>query len=92
MLQLYARLTGDQEVAGSIHTGSATLFCGDLIMKYFLQSFSPLHWLKKVYCQFLAKECELFSTIILSFALIKEGLLSVSGERMYTTLVNHLEA
>ena len=39
--QLDAHLTGDQEVAGSIPAGSATFFCGDLIMKYFLRSFSP---------------------------------------------------
>ena len=36
-----ARPTGDQEVAGSTPAGSATFFCGDLIMKYFLRSFSP---------------------------------------------------
>ena len=34
--QLDARLTGDQEVAGSTPTRSATFFRGDLIMKYFL--------------------------------------------------------
>ena len=34
------RLTGDQAVAGSTPTGSATFFGGDLIMKYFLRSFS----------------------------------------------------
>ena len=28
-----------------------------LIMKYFLWSFSPFHWFKKVSGQFLAKEC-----------------------------------
>ena len=28
-----------------------------LIMKYFLQSFSPFRWFKKGSCQFLAKEC-----------------------------------
>ena len=28
-----------------------------LIMKYFLQSFSPFCWFKKGSCQFLAKEC-----------------------------------
>ena len=36
---------------------SATFFHGDFIMKYFLRSFSPFHWFKKVICQFLAKEC-----------------------------------
>ena len=34
--------TGDQEVAGSTPASSATFFRGDLIMKYFLWSFSPL--------------------------------------------------
>ena len=37
-----ARPTGDQEVAGSTTVKSVTLFRGDLIMKYFLRSFSPL--------------------------------------------------
>ena len=39
--QLDARPTGDQEVSGSTPAGSATFFLGDLIMKYFLRSFSP---------------------------------------------------
>ena len=39
--QLDARPTGVQEVAGLTPAGLATLFHGDLIMKYFLQSFSP---------------------------------------------------
>ena len=34
---------------------------------------------------------EIFSTVILSLPLIQEGQLSVSGERMYTILVNRLE-
>ena len=34
---------------------------------------------------------EIFSTVILSLLLIQEGQLSVSGERMCTILVNHLE-
>ena len=34
---------------------------------------------------------EIFSTVILSLPLIREGQLSVSGERMCTILVNHLE-
>ena len=34
---------------------------------------------------------EIFSTVILSLPLIQEGQLSVSGERMCTRLVNHLE-
>ena len=32
-------------------------FPGDLIMKYFLRSFSPFRCFKKGSCQFLAKEC-----------------------------------
>ena len=39
--QLDARPAGDQKVAGWTPTRSATFFCGDLIMKYFLWSFSP---------------------------------------------------
>ena len=34
---------------------------------------------------------EIFFTLILSFPLIQEGQLSVSGERMSTVLVNRLE-
>ena len=34
---------------------------------------------------------EIFSVVILSLPLIQEGQLSVSGERMCTILVNHLE-
>ena len=41
MAQLDVRPTGDKEVVGSTPTRSATFFCGDLIMKYFLWSFSP---------------------------------------------------
>ena len=41
MAQLDARPTGDLEVVGSSPAGSATFFHGDLIMKYFLWSFSP---------------------------------------------------
>ena len=41
MAQLDARLTDDQEAVGSTPAGSATFFCGDLIMKYFLWSFPP---------------------------------------------------
>ena len=36
-------------------------------------------------------ELEIFSKVILSLPLIQEGQLSVSGERMFTILVNHLE-
>ena len=49
--QLDARLTGDQ-VVGSTPTGSGTFFQEDLIMKYFLWSFSPFRWFKKGSCQF----------------------------------------
>ena len=65
--QLDVRPTGDQEVASSSSARSATFLHGNLIMKYFLQLFSP-------FC------CQ-----------IQEGQLSVSGKRMCTILVNHLE-
>ena len=55
--QLDARPTGDQEVAGSTPARSATFFREDLIMKYFIRSFSPFRWFKKGRCQFLVKEC-----------------------------------
>ena len=41
--QLDAHLTADQEVAGLTLAGLATFFHEDLIMKYFLRSFSPFH-------------------------------------------------
>ena len=41
--QLDARPNGDQGVAGSTLAGSATFFLGDLMMKYFLRSFSSFH-------------------------------------------------
>ena len=41
MAQLDAHPTGVQEVAGSTPARSAAFFRGDLIMKYFLWSFSP---------------------------------------------------
>ena len=50
-------------------------------MKHFLWSFSP----------FREIDHETFSLVILSLPLIQEGQLSVSGERMCTKLVNHLE-
>ena len=56
MAQLDVPSTGDLEVTGSTPAGSATFFCGDLIMKYFLRSFSPFRLFKKSSCQFLAKE------------------------------------
>ena len=40
---------------------------------------------------FVEIDHEIFSTVILSFQLIQEGQLSVSGERMCTILVNRLE-
>ena len=40
---------------------------------------------------FVETDHEIFSTVILSLPLIKEGQLSVSGERMCTILVNRLE-
>ena len=39
--QIDARLTVDQEVAGLTPAGSATFFGRDMILKYFLWSFSP---------------------------------------------------
>ena len=55
--QLDARLTCDQEYAGWIAARSAIFFCVDLIMKYFLRSFSTFRWFKKGSCSSLAKEC-----------------------------------
>ena len=40
---------------------------------------------------FVEIDHEIFSTVIISFPLIQEGQLSVSGERMCTILVNRLE-
>ena len=40
---------------------------------------------------FVETDHEIFSTVILSLPLIQEGQLSVSGERMCTILVYHLE-
>ena len=40
---------------------------------------------------FVEIDHEIFSTVILFLPLIKEGQLSVSGERMCTILVNRLE-
>ena len=40
---------------------------------------------------FVEIDHEIFSTVILSLLLIKEGQLSVSGERVCTILVNRLE-
>ena len=43
LAQLSAHRTGDQEVAGSTPAGLATFFRADLIINYFLWSFSPFH-------------------------------------------------
>ena len=51
------RPTGDQEVAGSTPAEVGNILSWRLIMKYFLQSFSPFRWFKKDSCQFLTKEC-----------------------------------
>ena len=40
---------------------------------------------------FVELDHEIFSTVILSLPLIQEGQLSISGERMFTILVNRLE-
>ena len=40
---------------------------------------------------FVANGHEIFSTVILSLPLIQDGQLSISGKRMCTILVNHLE-
>ena len=40
---------------------------------------------------FVEIDREIFTTVILSLPLIQEGQLSVSGERMCTILVDHLE-
>ena len=40
---------------------------------------------------FVVIDHEIFSIVILSHPLIQEGQLSVSGERMHTTLVNCIE-
>ena len=47
----------DQEVAGLIPAGSGNIFSSTLIMKYFLQPFSPFRCFKKDRCQNRAKEC-----------------------------------
>ena len=40
---------------------------------------------------FMENDHEIFSRVILSLLLIQEGQLSVSGEKMFTILVNRLE-
>ena len=53
--QLAVRPTGDQLVAGSSPAGSAIFFCGDLIMKYFLQSYSPFAGSRRAIVSFWRK-------------------------------------
>ena len=55
--QLDARPTGDKEVVGSTSSEVGNILLWRLIMKYFLQSFSPFRLFKKGSCQFLPKEC-----------------------------------
>ena len=57
VVQLDARPTGVQEVAGLTPAEVGNILSWRLIMKYFLRSFSPFRWFKKGSCQFLAKEC-----------------------------------
>ena len=52
------------------------------------RGFSPCRGRQHSYVE---SDHEIFSTVILSLPLIQEGQLSVSGERMYTILVNRLE-
>ena len=49
------RLTGDQEVTGSLLAVSGSILSWRLIMKYFLHSFSPFRWFKKGSCQFFCE-------------------------------------
>ena len=58
---------------------SSNILLWRLIMKCFLWSFSPFCWFKKGQI-----DHEMFSVVILSLLLIKEGPLSVSGKRMRT--------
>ena len=53
--------------------------------------FSFIRWYRGFQYSFVEIDHEIFSTVILSLPLIQEGQLSVSGERMCTILVNHLE-
>ena len=48
---------GDQEVAALSPSRCGNILSWRLIMKYFLQSFSPFLWFKKGSCQFLVKKC-----------------------------------
>ena len=46
VVQLNARPTGDQEIAGSIPAGSGNILSCRLITKYFLRSFSSFCWFR----------------------------------------------
>ena len=56
MGQSDARPISDQGATGSIPVRSGNIHSWRLIMKYFLQLFSPFCLFKKGSCQFLAKE------------------------------------
>ena len=53
--------------------------------------FDPCRGWQHSYVEIDHKIFEIFSTGILSLPLLQEGQLSVSGERLSTILVNHLE-
>ena len=68
------------------------------IRYFFIWSFFAAHvtcsnseWGYRGFLSFVEIDHEIFSMVILSLPLIQEGQLSVSGERMCTTLVNRLE-
>ena len=50
------RPTGDQEAAGSTPAEIGNILSWRLIMKYFIQSFSPFRWFKKGSCLFVCVE------------------------------------
>ena len=60
-----------------------------------MYSFGYKHHIYPIYlpyiCSFVEINHEIFSMVILSIPLIQEGQLSVSGKRMCTILVSHLE-
>ena len=56
MAQSDVRLTDDQEAVDWIHTRFGNILLWRLIVKYFLQSFSPFRWFKKGNWQHLVKE------------------------------------
>ena len=53
-MSLYARPPDMRTVAGSILTSGKTFFRSDLVMKKFLQPFSPFRWFKRGSGQLLA--------------------------------------